>query len=96
VKGTPMFKKILQYFNLAKPSPFENKPNSMYILMPNGPMRKSSIGRVIVHELLHAYHLGTSDDVDQETLLSAMRANLENEQEQAWQAFLSEIGYEED
>lgn len=66
--------------------------NSVYALMPNGPMKNGSIGLMILSRLIQAYHAEYEHNVDKEDILSAMTANYHVEAEAAWQAFLAEIG----
>jgi hypothetical protein len=69
--------------------------HSAYAMMPNGPMKEGSLGRLLLHELLHAYWSKYPDKADKEAVLSAIMANYQIQVDQAWQAFLAEIGFDE-
>ncbi len=76
---------------LLFPTRETSKVHSMYALMENGPMKKGSIGRIILQILLQAYNTEYKDKADKEAILSSISANYRVETEGAWQAFLAEI-----
>ena len=72
--------------------PKQIKYNSIYALMPNGPMKEESLGRLLYNKLMAAYTTDYEDNVDKKAILSAISSNYYLELESAWQAFLAEIG----
>ena len=88
-----MFKLAKRLVTTPKDKP---RSHSAYALMENGPMRKESIGFVIFKRLMRTYNTEYIDNADKELILSAMTGNYQTEVESAWQAFLAEIGEEDD
>ena len=79
-------------FKLAKMLVFPPpKCHSNYALMPNGPMKHGSIGRVLYNEIKKAWTEEYEDHPDAKSLFAAISANYHIEVEAGWQAFLAEI-----
>lgn len=87
-----VMKFLKRYFSLLPP-PVQIKCHSMYTLMPNGPMKKGSLGLLLYRRLIDIYkHVDYEDSPDKESLLASIGANYHQQAEQAWHAFLAEIG----
>jgi hypothetical protein len=90
-----MFKFAQQLLAPSKDTLKKEKPHSIFALMPDGSMKKGSLGLIIYKELLRAYSEDYEDDVDKEAIFYAISGNYIHETESAWQAFLAKINFDE-
>ena len=85
------FIKFLDYITPPYPPTPKKAKHSIYALMPDGPMKSNSLGRIVLDQLMEAYNTEYEDTNDREAVLSAITANYEIQTEMAWQAFLANI-----
>ena len=68
------------------------KESSIFALMGDGSMKSDSLSRMIYDKLIKAFNDKYKDNPDRDALLSAMTTNYYLEVENAWQAFMAEVG----